>query len=93
MPVEPQITVEVILQRPVLPGYMPHFRVAEGERLGVRFVSVGDKSSDGSLRATVSLMYLPQVDYEALVPGALFNVVEGSRVVGHGRVLEGQHAI
>jgi hypothetical protein len=93
MPSEPDIEVELNLHRSVVPGYMPHFRVGDGEMLGVGFIAIGPIASDGSLRATVRLMYWPQVNYDALQSGASFNVLEGPRVVGHGRVLKGQHAI
>jgi len=35
--------------------------------------------------ATVALMY-EGMDYSALVPGAVFDVIEGSQVVAAGRV-------
>ena len=72
---------------------MPHFRVGDGDWLGVRFITIGAPASDGSSRATVQLMYWPQVNYDALQSGAAFNMHEGPNIVGHGLVLKGQHAI
>jgi len=91
----PQIDVELNLQRPGSGGvgYRPHFRVGTGEYLGVEIVSTRDGLARGSALATVRLVYWPQVNYGALSPGASFDVLEGPTVVGHGRVIEGQHAI
>jgi translation elongation factor EF-Tu-like GTPase len=70
--------------------YRPHFRVrgGDGEYLGVEFVDGPDDpvSPGGSTYATVRFVYEPDVCYDALVVGAQFEVMEGSRVVGTGRV-------
>lgn len=70
--------------------YRPHFRVrgGDGEYLGVEFVDGPDDpvSPGGSTYATVRFMYEPEVCYDALVAGAQFEVMEGSRIVGTGRV-------
>ena len=70
--------------------YRPHFRVhgGDGEYLGVEFVDGPDDlvSPGGSTHATVRFMYEPKVCYDALVVGAQFDVMEGSLVVGTGRV-------
>jgi translation elongation factor EF-Tu-like GTPase len=69
--------------------YRPHLVVSEGEYLGVVVtrgptepVQPGDK-----VEVTVAFVYEPAVNYSALVEGALFNAMEGSRVVASGRVL------
>jgi hypothetical protein len=71
-------------------GYRPHFRVrgGDGEFLGVEFVDGPDDpvSPGGSTYATVRFTYEPEVCYDALVVDAPFEVMEGSRVVGTGRV-------
>jgi hypothetical protein len=73
------------------PGhYRPHFRVrnGDGEMLGVEFVDGPDEPilPGGSTYATVRFVYEPEVCYDALVVGAQFEVLEGSRVVATGRV-------
>jgi hypothetical protein len=73
------------------PGpYRPHFRVCDGdgESLGVEFVDGPDDpiAPGGSTSATVRFVDEPQVCYDALVVGAQFEVIEGSRVVGTGQV-------
>jgi hypothetical protein len=56
--------------------------------LGVEFVDGpdGPVSPGGSTDATVRFLYEPQVSYDSLVVGAQFEVMEGARVVGTGRV-------
>src|SRR5947209_19843826 len=73
------------------PGhYCPHFRVCggDGEMLGVQFVDGPDDPvlPGGTTYATVRFVYEPEVCYDALVVGAQFEMLEGSRVVGTGRV-------
>jgi hypothetical protein len=70
--------------------YMPHFRVTDGDGtyLGVEFVDGPDDpvAPGGRTYATVRFMYEPEVCYDALVVGAVFDICEGGRVVGVGRV-------
>ncbi|MEX0641427.1 MAG: hypothetical protein WD468_01935 [Pirellulales bacterium] len=70
--------------------YRPHFRVCEGdgEYLGVEFVDGPDDPvvPGGSTYATVRFVYEPEVCYDALDVGAQFEVKEGSRAVGMGKV-------
>jgi translation elongation factor EF-Tu-like GTPase len=70
--------------------YRPHFRVrdGDGEYLGVEFVDGPDAPvpPGGITYATVRFIYEPEVCYDALVVGARFEVMEGSRVVGTGQV-------
>ena len=92
----PEIEVEMNLQRfgtAVPVGYRPHLRVGDGEYLGIEVVRATDGAANGSANAIVRLLYWPQVNYDALLPGASFEVLEGPNVVGHGRVIEGRHAI
>lgn len=70
--------------------YRPHLRVCEGdgEYLGVEFVDGPDDPvvPGVSTYATVRFVYEPEVCYDALAVGALFEMMEGSRVVGTGKV-------
>lgn len=70
--------------------YRPHLRVrdGDGQMLGVEFVDGPDDPipPGGSTFATVRFVYEPNVCYDALVVGAEFDVLEGPRVVGVGRI-------
>lgn len=72
------------------PHYMPHFCVhhGDGTYLGIEFVDGPDRpiGPGQGTYATVRFMYEPQVSYEALVEGATFDICEGGRIVGSGRV-------
>lgn len=73
------------------PGpYRPHVRMRGGDQtyLGVEFVDGPDEpiSPGGKSYATVRFMYEARISYEALVVGAEFDICEGGRVVGSGRV-------
>lgn len=80
------------MQRSFADGYRPHLRIGEGDYLGVSFFDVGSVVPGVSARAKASLMYWPDVDYSALVPGVHFQVMEGAHVVGHGAVVTGWDA-
>jgi translation elongation factor EF-Tu-like GTPase len=69
--------------------YRPHFRVGNGEYLGVAMLNGStDLVLPGSCAcADAVLVYEPNVDYAALAPGAVFDVLEGAQVVGTGTVL------
>ena len=55
--------------------------------LGVIFVSGPDEVRVGEpIEAEAELMYYPQTEHEAVVPGATFTIREGARIVGYGRV-------
>ncbi len=77
-------------------SYKPHLRVgAEGDRLGVAFLDgeppVAAPGDQGS--ALVALIYVETgVDYASLVPGAVFEVLEGTGVIGNGTVRRRWHA-
>ena len=68
--------------------YRPHFRVGDGEYLGVGFVGGPDEPIPPgvSVNAKVIFLYSPQVNYEALQVGVQFQVLEGARIVGVGKV-------
>jgi hypothetical protein len=70
--------------------YRPHFRVrgGNGEMLGVEFVDGPDSpvAPGGTTYATVRFVYEPEVCYDELAIGAEFDILEGDRVVGMGRV-------
>lgn len=72
-------------------GYRPHFRVGDGEYLGVEFS--GNESSEPirpgvCVNAEVAFVYADEIDYAALVAGSQFRVLEGARIVGIGVVTE-----
>jgi hypothetical protein len=69
-------------------AYAPHLLVPpKNEYLGVRVVdSDGDLGKADAQSVTWELLY-SGVDYSALAPGAQFNIVEGSTVVGTGTVV------
>jgi hypothetical protein len=72
------------------PTYRPHLRVrgGNGEYLGVEFVDGPDQpiQPGGSTFATVRFMYEPQVNYDSLTVDSEFDIMEGGKVVGFGRV-------
>ncbi len=69
--------------------YRPHFRVGDGEYLGVAMINGSTEAVplDGAVSGEAVLVYQPNVDYAALVPGVIFDVLEGAKVVGTGKVL------
>jgi hypothetical protein len=71
-------------------SYKPHFRLCHGDEtyLGVEFVDGPDEAitPGGRTYATVRFLYEPEVSYDNLIEGALFDICEGSRVVGSGQV-------
>lgn len=69
-------------------GYRPHLRVPiEETMLGVEFIDPDGVVPAGiPIAAVARLVYSPVVSYSALQPGTSIEVVEGSRVVAHGRV-------
>ena len=59
------------------------------EYLGVGFTGAGDEMEPGRPYVVeLSLLYSPQVNYDALVPGATFTIREGGRIVGFGSVTQ-----
>jgi hypothetical protein len=55
--------------------------------LGIAFASGPDHIEAGRpCIAQAALLYMPAVDYSAVVPGAAFTLREGDRIVAHGRV-------
>jgi hypothetical protein len=74
------------------PGlYRPHVRVCggSGEMLGVAFMDGPDDAVEpgASTYATIKSLYEPGVSYDELIEGAEFEILEGSKVVGLGRVV------
>ena len=80
----------ICLSENVATPYMPHLRVigGDGTYLGVEFVDGPDDPipPGGRTYATVRFMNEPQISYDALQVGATFDICEGGRVVGSGRV-------
>ena len=73
----------------VLRGYCPELRAKTGERLSVEFLEPSDEAiepGDGT-SAIVRFTYFPGVNYDAFGEGATFEIVEGGKVVGRGRVV------
>ena len=72
------------------PRYMSHFVVhnGDGTYLGVEFVDGPDRAINPGDRtyATVRFLYEPGVSYVSLVEGTTFDIQEGGRTVGSGRV-------
>lgn len=71
-------------------GYRPHLRVLnEDEYLGVEFIEGPDEPilPGQSTHASVRFIYWPDVNYEKLVIGAEFEILEGPTVVGKGKVI------
>jgi translation elongation factor EF-Tu-like GTPase len=70
--------------------YRPHFRAIDGDgtMLGVEFVDGPDEPvlPGQTTYATVRFVYEPEVCYDALLVGARFEILEGSRVIGTGRI-------
>ena len=70
--------------------YRPHFRVlgGNGEMLGVEFVDGPDKPvpPGGSTYATVRFVSEPDIRYDELAIGSEFEILEGDRIVGVGRI-------
>ncbi|MFG0789290.1 hypothetical protein [Delftia tsuruhatensis] len=80
-------------QRPALLGkaYRPHFRVEDGDYLGVAFC--GDDSSrqmqpSTCVSAQVAFVYAPEIDYSALSAGVQFRILEGAMTAGIGVIIE-----
>ncbi|MGK3996225.1 hypothetical protein [Sorangium sp. So ce1024] len=70
--------------------YRPHFRVEDGEYLGVQFVGGGDEPAPIGvpIDAQVTFPYAPKVNYEPLRLGVQFQVLEGRRIVAVGVITE-----
>jgi hypothetical protein len=75
------------------PGYMPHLVVkGDVEYLGIRLLKAYDDAElNRPARWSLHLLYYPQVDYSKLKEGIQFDVREGPRVVGEGRIISGQY--
>ena len=75
------------------PGqYRPQFRVVggSGELLGVAFMDGPDEpvAPGSKTHATVKALHGPAASYAELKKGVRFEILEGHRVVGHGRILK-----
>lgn len=73
----------------VLNDYRPHFRVGDGEYLGVKFLNgpLTPVRPGQSAFATVQFIYAPRVNYDPLWVGVQFETSEGNRLVGVGHIL------
>ena len=76
---------------PILNGkvYMPHFVIENTtDYLGIAFVSSDLNEFDLEGEAIVCALYESTgVDYQKLVPGARFAIMEGKNKVGNGEVI------
>ena len=72
--------------------YRPHLRVGHGDMLGVKFVAGPAKAvaPGEAANATALFVFEPGVSYDDLAEGATFEIIEGVRVVGRGRVVKVQ---
>ena len=70
-------------------GYRPHLRVLpDSTMLGVEFFGHDSVVPIGTpISVLAKLVYVPAVSYSELQPGVSIEVLEGSRVVGHGCVV------
>lgn len=69
-------------------NYRPHFRVNNGEYLGVAFADDNHSVSfDVATTTQVRFLYHPNVCYDALQAGVEFEVLEGPKLVGYGKVI------
>lgn len=72
------------------PSYRPHLRVrgGNGEYLGVEFVDGPDGPLEPGDRtyATVRTLYAG-VNYDALIAGCEFDIMEGGKVIGSGTLI------
>src|SRR5258705_4709638 len=73
------------------PGhYRPHFRplAHPSELLGVEFMDGPDDpvAPGESTDATVHFLYESEVAYQALIVGAEFEIMEGPRAIGRGKI-------
>lgn len=70
--------------------YRPHFRVhgGVGEYLAVEFVEGPEEAIAPGCEvvATVEFLAAPRVSYVSLIIGTEFDICEGGRVVGSGKV-------
>jgi len=71
-------------------SYRPHFRVPmSGTLLGIQFYDGPETASFNTpLLATVDFIYEPEVNYSSLTLGAKFDILEGYKIVGHGRIID-----
>ena len=68
--------------------YMPHLRVTtDGEYLGVAFLDGPEILRPGEEGECEVVLLYDGVDYSLLQPGALFELLEGAKVIGGGEVL------
>jgi hypothetical protein len=67
--------------------YRPYLRLrADGEYLGVAFHSGTMISPRVEANVSATLLY-PGGDYSSVVPGARFEIIEGSTIIGYATVL------
>lgn len=78
-----------------MPGYMPHFVIKDDtEYLGIRLIKTQDDIIfDRPTKCTIELLYYPNVDYSKLRSGVLFEVREGPKIIGSGRIISEQYEI
>ena len=67
--------------------YRPHFVAPGGDRLGVVVTRGPSEPVSQGVWIGVVVSFPYDVSYGALSDGAVFDVMEGERVVGQGRVL------
>jgi hypothetical protein len=94
---DPRVEVEVTFLAPKDGGrrhlpqawgsYMPLATIGDGDQLSVRFVAGPTPIAGVPARFILELMDHPAGSYGKLLPGVSFDVREGNRVVGVGRVL------
>jgi hypothetical protein len=73
-----------------LNAYRPHLRViGDTEYLGVQFNENSNRgiAPNVEFKSEITLLYFPDVSYKKLRPEAEFEILEGAKVIGKGKVI------
>jgi hypothetical protein len=72
-----------------LRGFSPYFRAKSGQIYGVQFLEDSGETveSGEGCTAIAQLMYGPGMSFDDLPEGATFEILEGTKFLGRGRVV------